>query len=151
MKQLARLLLVFGMIGLLLGAAQNKDDANKKKTDSLEGTWNVTGMERGGQPVPTDEYKGAVLTIKGDKYNFKSGGESEDGTIKLDPAKKPKTIDLAITSGNDKDKNQLGIYEITGDILKVCVTPPGSKDRPTEFTTKADNAQFIFTLKRAAK
>jgi len=67
---------------------------------------------------------------------------------KLDPAKKPKTIDVLPTDGLDKDKTIEGIYEIKGEELTVCVAKPGSP-RPTEFASKAGSGHVLFVLKKA--
>jgi uncharacterized protein (TIGR03067 family) len=75
----------------------------------------------------------------------------EEGTFKLDAGKEPRKIDLAITTGNDKGKDQLGIYQLTGDMLKVCFAAPGSKDRPTEFASKANPRTLIVVLQREKK
>jgi uncharacterized protein (TIGR03067 family) len=76
---------------------------------------------------------------------------SEEGTMKLDPTKKPATIDLAITSGNDKGKSQVGIYKIDGDSITICLARPGETDRPTEFKSTEENGNILVTIKRKKK
>src|SRR5262245_17345815 len=128
---------------LLIVAAAGLTTADDPKTKvpdpqkELQGTWKYIAGERDGEKVPDREIARAPkLVIEGEKYTFKAGDEGETGTIKLDPAKKPKTIDLAITSGPDKDKKQVGIYQVEGDTLKLCVAPPGDAQRPATFNTK---------------
>jgi hypothetical protein len=41
----------------------------------------------------------------------------------------------------------LGIYELDGDNLKICLALPG-KDRPMVFATAAENAQQLVVYKR---
>src|SRR5262249_20059014 len=84
---------------LLVAADTVKDDGAKKEMDNLQGTWRLVSGEFSGKPLAGDDLQGAEFTIKGDKYTFKQGEMTEEGTIKLDPSKKPPTIDLAINSG----------------------------------------------------
>jgi uncharacterized protein (TIGR03067 family) len=69
------------------------------------------------------------------------------GTFVLDPGKKPKTIDIKFTEGPEKGNTSLGIYELDGDTLKICLTIT-AKDRPTEFAAKAKSGHGFEVLKR---
>jgi uncharacterized protein (TIGR03067 family) len=62
---------------------------------------------------------------------------NERGTFKVDATKKPMTIDLAITEGNDAGKTQLGVFEVTGDSMRCSFNPPGSTERPASLTEGA--------------
>ena len=44
--------------------------------------------------------------------------------MKLDAAKKPKTVDVTITKGRDKGKKQYGLYQVDADTLKFCFAAP---------------------------
>ena len=61
---------------------------------------------------------------------------------KLDPSKSPKTLDAAVTEGPNKGGVILGIYEISGDTLKVCFDPEGKK-RPTQFKTLSGSQTLV--------
>jgi uncharacterized protein (TIGR03067 family) len=62
--------------------------------------------------------------------------------FKSDPSKSPKTVDYVNTAGANKGKTQLGIYELKGDLLRVCMAAPGS-ERPTRFeSVRGDGATF---------
>src|SRR5260370_31254951 len=127
MKRYAFLVLV---AGLLIAADAPNDDAKK-----LEGTWVLTAGENDGKKMSDDALKGAKLTIEGDKHTVKVGDATYKGTHKLDPTKKPKTIDITDTDGPFKDKTVLAIYELDGDDFKICYSQPG-KDRPKDFHAK---------------
>ena len=90
--------------------------------------------------------------FKGDKVTFLADveGASLNGSFKLDPTKKPKTIDYTFTGGPTKGQVQLGIYELDGERVKFCFAAPG-KDRPTEFTTKEGSARTLSVWKREQK
>jgi uncharacterized protein (TIGR03067 family) len=61
----------------------------------------------------------------------------------VNPAGKPKTMDLLRTE--DQEKLIEALYELDGDTLRVCY---GSDERPTGFTAKKDSKQKITTFKR---
>jgi uncharacterized protein (TIGR03067 family) len=101
--------------------------------------------------------------LKGIRYVFKADGtfrlekdgEAQmEGTIKLDPAKKPKQIDYKIeksTSEAWKGVTSRGIYELDGDTLKVCRTWPDNDTRPTEFAAGKDSKLILSEFKREKK
>ena len=129
--------------GLASGAPQDK---GKKAADKFDGTWKVVSVERDGQAV--DDAKDDTVTFTGDKIAIKSKNGDHAGTFKLDPAQKPKTIDMTPSDGPQKGQVHAGIYSLDGDTLKICFTEPG-KDRPKELTAKAGSGQMLVVLKRA--
>jgi uncharacterized protein (TIGR03067 family) len=62
-----------------------------------------------------------------------------------DPSRNPKTIDLVLASG----KTQLGIYDVQGDIMKICFTAPGCP-RPTDFESNPGDHRTSAVWKRRA-
>ncbi len=135
-----------------LAAAPDPSKDGKGDLKKLAGDWTFTSYEAGGRALSQGLREGARWSVKGDKYTFDPGPLSswlgQKGTIKLDPAKKPAAIDLAITFGPDKGKEQLGIYRIEGDTVTICLARPGAKERPTEFTSTKDNGHILTTIKR---
>jgi uncharacterized protein (TIGR03067 family) len=136
--------------GGLLIAADAPKDSGKQDLERLEGTWVATSAEANGEAFSDEATKSMKLVVKGDKYTFTMGGEHEKGTLKLDPTKKPKTIDIHITEGTEKGKTQLGLYELEGDTLKVCVAE-AEKDRPKEFGSKEGSGHGLLVFKRSEK
>ncbi len=130
-----------------LTAADSAKEGVAKELEKFRGTWKYTSMEQDGRPVPEAQYRAARLTIKGDRFTFALGDSTSHGTFKVDPAKKPKAIDITFTDGPDKGKTIQGVYEVTGDTYKVCL---GSKanDRPKELASKADTGHVLAVLKR---
>jgi hypothetical protein len=53
----------------------------------------------------------------------------------------------ADTEGPEKGNTSLGIYELQGDDLKLCLTIT-AKDRPTEFAAKPKSGHGFEVLKR---
>ncbi len=104
-----------------------------KELQRFKGTWTFKSVEAGGQEQPAAALKGSTVTFEGDKYTVRKGEEAiQTCTLKLDPSKSPKTLDVTVAEGLNKGAVMPGIYEISGDTLKVCFDPEG-KNRPTEF------------------
>jgi uncharacterized protein (TIGR03067 family) len=140
--------LALGTALALVAADPPAGEATKKDKEKLAGTWKLTSGEYEGKASSADLLAGAELKVTGDKYVFKYGDGTEEGTIKLDATKKPKEITLEITSGEDKGKTQLGIYSLDDDTLKLCTSPAGEKERPKELVTKDGSKQSLFVFKR---
>lgn len=124
----------------ITNAQDTPDETLAKAKAALKGTWQATSFEEGGDQIPagiTSQLKHvfhdeAIIMVVGDKEKL--------AQYKLDPTASPKTIDII-----KKDKVELGIYELEGDTLRICLT----KDlrRPTKFESKSEtgrNALVIF-------
>jgi uncharacterized protein (TIGR03067 family) len=138
------------VVSLLVGADALTQDA-PKDAEALQGTWSLSAGEADGKALPKKKLKDGKLVIKGERYTVTL---ADLGTVKgmqtLDPAKKPKTIDIIDASGPNKDKTSLGIYELKGDEFRVVFAPPG-KARPTKFATAPDSGQWMHVWKRVKK
>ncbi|MDB5312449.1 MAG: hypothetical protein JWO38_6651 [Gemmataceae bacterium] len=144
---------LFAGIGLAVAAGDTKEEAVVKDLEALKGTWAVVSADRDGKKLTAEQIKGVTFTIDGTgKALVKKGDQLLfDGTIKIDPTKKPKTVDVTQTSeGENKGKTILSIYQIEGDTLKVCSAEPG-KDRPTELSSKPGSGHFLREYKREMK
>jgi uncharacterized protein (TIGR03067 family) len=134
-----------------LAGAGTKEDAAKRDLEQLQGEWVMVLCERNGKKLSDKEISTYRRIIKGNKYTvtFETEDSTEElhGTIKLDPTKKPKTIDAIRSEGDSKGKAMLGIYELDGKTQKVCFAPVG-RDRPTEFTSKVGTQHVLTVWKR---
>jgi len=142
MKRYALLVLA---AGFLVAADDPKDELKK-----LEGTYTMVSGEKDGKNVAEQTIKIAKLVLKGDQHDVKIGDDTFKGTHKVDPSKKPKTIDATDTDGPFKGKTVYGIYELDGDTFKVCFAKPG-EDRPKEFSTKSGTGHMLHVWKREKK
>ena len=133
------------------GARADDKAGVEKELKKFQGTWTFESVAAGGKEVPAAEFKGMTVTFEGDKYTVMKGDEViQVGTEKLDPSKSPKTVDVTVAEGLNKGAVMLGIYEISGDTLKVCFDPEGKK-RPTEFKSASGSQTFVNVHKRVKK
>jgi uncharacterized protein (TIGR03067 family) len=135
---------------VFLLAADDAKDEVKKELARFEGTWKYVSIEMEKMKVSEDVLKGPRMKITGDKFTVTDENASFSGTFKVDPTKKPKTIDVTFTDGPKKGKTYMGIYEMEGDIYKACVDPEG-KPRPTEFAIKPGSGHVLIIHKREKK
>jgi uncharacterized protein (TIGR03067 family) len=122
------------------------------KTDhaKMQGKWTVLTWETSGEPP--ESFNNMRVIIKGDSMLFEEKFKEEKSkremksmwvmTFRLNPAKRPKTIDLQLPGKPEK----LGIYELEGDTLKVCFDTEG--ERPKEFAIEAKSGKTLFVLQR---
>jgi uncharacterized protein (TIGR03067 family) len=130
--------------------ADDKADV-EKELKKFQGTWTFESVETGGKEEPAAEFKGMTVTFEGDQFTVRKGDEVIlAGTQKLDPSRSPKTLDVTVAEGLNKGAVMLGIYEISGDTLKVCFDPEGKK-RPTEFKSASGSQTFVNVHKRVKK
>jgi uncharacterized protein (TIGR03067 family) len=128
-------------------ACLSRGDDAKDGAKSIDGTWLPSAAELGGKKFPDEVRKTIKLVIGDGKYTVTVGKKPDQGTIKLDPSRKPKALDITGTEGPNKGKTILAIYERTDDTLRICYDLSG-KARPTEFKTKEGTLQFLVTYER---
>jgi RNA polymerase sigma factor (sigma-70 family) len=126
--------------------AAKKDKMPKTDEEQMQGIWLIESLEEDGNPSP-DEKAITEVEVKDDKIIFKYGKLKKESaaTFKLDASKKPKAVDLTAPG---ETKPYPGIYEITGDTLKLCWRENlQGAERPKAFSGKA-TAMRLAILKR---
>ena len=143
--------LLLAVTGSLI-AGDAREEAIKKDRKKYEGTWQVVSLEVDGNKADEEDAKKVTVINEADgKWVIEGEGKViARGTSEIDPTKKPKTVDLTMTEGDDKGKTFLGIYEFGDDTRKVCFAQAG-KDRPTEFAAPAGSGHILAVLKRVKK
>jgi uncharacterized protein (TIGR03067 family) len=139
----------FVLIALAISDRVTAQGDGAKELKQLDGTWEVTALEVDGKVQPKEKSPKQIV-ITGDKLT----GLGPEMTITVDPAKKPKWIDLIFKKDN-KQYPIRSIYEISGDELRICMplAPRGKgfdNKRPESFDTKG-KAVALFKAKRATK
>jgi uncharacterized protein (TIGR03067 family) len=67
--------------------------------------------------------------------------------IALNTSTSPHAIEYESLEGASKGKRQSGIFKLTGETLKMCVSAPG-KPRPADFSSKAGDGRSYTTWRR---
>ena len=133
---------------LTLGLTAAADDkAAKDELAKFTGTWKGVSVVRDGKDAPKEEAEAARLVVAGEKYTLTTGGETIEGTHKLDPAKTPKEIDAVRSKGPNAGEKLLGVYHLTGDTFVVAFAAPG-KERPKELKSAAASGVRVLAFKR---
>jgi uncharacterized protein (TIGR03067 family) len=138
-----------GVGAFLLAAftAAQADDA-KTELEKLQGKWEVTAVVFDG--TTTDNLKGVKGVFDKDKLSLIGDEGKREFSIKLDPTKKPKAIDMTALDGDCKDKTNPAIYQLEGDMLRLCMfNEPGNTKRPTELASKEGSKLLLMTFKRS--
>jgi uncharacterized protein (TIGR03067 family) len=119
------------------------------KGNGLEGKWVLADGRANGQRLP-EGTRGHVrlMVIADEMILYADSGRGSRFVCKLDAQPTPNLVDLVGISGMDKGKNLLGIYELSGDRLKVCRTLNPTITRPKEFTAEAGSKCVVEEWRR---
>ena len=128
-----------------LAVQGGEEAALKKEQAALQGVWKITIFET--SLGKKDEVVGATMEFDKDGKNltFLIGNDTKKGTFKINPAGKPKEIDITVEG---EDKTFEGIYEIDKATLKICIAPNTGDGRPNEFATKDGKSFVLITLEK---
>jgi uncharacterized protein (TIGR03067 family) len=139
-------MLVFLAIGLLQPADVEKQV--KEELDKLQGSWVLDAVETKGSPLPKDKIAHNVLVIKGDTFKSMSGEKVlNEATFTIDPTKSPKWIHQTFKNKEGKLVVRPGLYELTGDTLRLMF----DRERPKELKTTPESSLNLTVYKRAKK
>jgi len=119
----------------------------EEELEQLQGTWVFDSLEVEGQKLPDPMYRGSTLEIEGDVFITRALEATYEGKLQLKPKTAPKTIDMIFTGGPEKGKTSLGIYEVDGDTLKICLGFTGVP-RPQAFLSKPGTGHAFEILRR---
>lgn len=147
---LVRVVLVVPALFLLTLQDAGEEKA-KKDLAKLQGTWTMAALEVNGKDVPLDKLQGTTLTVKGHDYRVKVRDKTLSCTIRLDPAKDPRAIDMTFTEKGSPDKLHKGIYKVDGDTFTIARGLNPEQERPNQFATWPDTNYFVVTWKRQPK
>jgi uncharacterized protein (TIGR03067 family) len=136
---------VLGLAVMAAILANGPAQADDKK--EIEGVWMPVEAALGEQKLPEETLKTMRLKITGNQYEVVVGTMADRGNLKFDNKAKPRTMDIIGTDGPNKGKTILGIFELTGDTMRICYNLKGEK-RPTEFNTQGEAAFLLVKYKR---
>jgi uncharacterized protein (TIGR03067 family) len=111
----------------------------------------LISAERDGKKTLAEDAKKFKLTIQGNRFILRKDSVIiSEGTMTLDPTKRPKAIDETITAGPNKGKRFSAIYEIDGEQHTICFAAAG-KERPTEFSSTPGSGHLLQVWRREKK
>jgi uncharacterized protein (TIGR03067 family) len=110
--------------------------AQEKGLKDLEGTYKVTVMEKAGKSAPKELIDSVKVMFKGSELTIKIGDDEKKAKIMVNSSKKPNTIDIQPTEGQEKGKTFPGIFKMEKNDVTLAFTEKG--DRPKEFKTEGD-------------
>jgi len=129
-----------------------------KDEEKLQGTWQITSCQNQGFELDgrlMDQFKAIKWVFKEDRLikeaGMVDGKPSPEQTLKfkLNPKENPKHIDLIPLNGEMKgEKAALGVYEVEGDELKICLPQTVHPDRPKVLSSELGTYDILFVLKR---
>ncbi len=137
-------------------SATPKTSANPPASDvtgdlkALQGDWHVVEMQSD-PPLPPQQletFKVATISFVGDSMivdNPAAGVSLPPRSIQLDSSQNPKAIDVMPPAGVANAKQQLGIYAIENDVLRLFLA---AAKRPTSFTPIKGLREGIMVLHR---
>jgi len=115
--------------------------------EKLKGTWQAVSLQYNGEEHPQQAAQ-FRYTFTDKMISFALGQDApKSGPYQIDPTKTPKEIETLSANGADA-KNALGIYELDGDTLKLCVADAGGV-RPDKFADGKDSGRVLVVFKRA--
>lgn len=130
--------------------AGQADPAKNSDTDLLQGAWTPVATEENGKREdaenPPELKEKSAWTFEGSAIRGYAGGETFEATYTLGSKNGQKTIDILITDGTDKGRRQQALYEISGDVLRLCMYPDkrAEMEVPAEFASQGDAGIIIF-------
>eukprot|EP00456_Euglypha_rotunda_P022562 TRINITY_DN18_c0_g1_i2.p1 TRINITY_DN18_c0_g1~~TRINITY_DN18_c0_g1_i2.p1 ORF type:complete len:467 (+),score=65.15 TRINITY_DN18_c0_g1_i2:573-1973(+) len=137
---------------------------SERQIAQFQGTWTLTNYDTGGNndksswPLPKGKGpdksgNGSELrwVVKGKEITWTNkSGEEVRASYTIDPAKRPKQIDLTFLSGPDKGETCLGIYQrddLDENILWLCIADPKTRTaRPKEFSYQWGEGRSLISL-----
>jgi uncharacterized protein (TIGR03067 family) len=133
--------------GMGFGVSHADEDADRELA-KLAGAWGIKAAQESGLKSPNDFLPSPRVVFKGSRFSATFGPVILlEGHVTVDPSKTPKAIDFQGTAGRHSGKTCLGIYEVKGEVLKLCFARPGS-ERPRDFSSTAANRTYSFDCDR---
>ena len=129
--------------GVLLGRGAVAGQGDGKGAKEIDGAWTFVSAVKGGKKKDFDG-EPIRIVFKAGKMTIDKGGDTKNGSYKIDPAKKPKQIDFQREQTTAAIQ---AIYSLEGDRLIVCEPRIGA-GRPSEFKAPMGSRVYLYTWKR---
>jgi uncharacterized protein (TIGR03067 family) len=116
----------------------------------LEGEWHIDSLEVDGQRMPASMLASPRLLIDGDRFRTESPEATYDGIFTIDVERTPARIDIEFVEGPEAGNMSLGVYELDGDRLTLCLSVGERGTRPASFATTKGSGHALERLSRAS-
>lgn len=124
------------------GVSVNVNDAKLTDEDRIQGQWQLVRSVRSGQEIPSEQLAVTFFRFSGNRW-IPGRDENDYSTFTLNPAASPPQIDITDRDGN----TMLGIYDLTGNALVLCIARAGEK-RPSRLESDRACNGFLIGLQR---
>jgi uncharacterized protein (TIGR03067 family) len=118
--------------------------------DLLQGSWSITSLAMDGQEMSADMYANSGIVVQENRFASIGMGAEYEGTLELDPSTDPRHLDMRFDVGPEQGNVNLCIYEIVGDVWRLCVATKGSV-RPSIFVSTAGSGFAVEVLRRVER
>jgi uncharacterized protein (TIGR03067 family) len=117
----------------------------------LEGEWEMLSAIFNGDAMDQSAVNWCRRVTRGNITSVTAGSQVfVNASFSLDHSQNPKGIDYMNLAGPHKGKSQAGIFELTADSLRICMSAPG-KPRPKEFSSKRGDGRSDTTWRLLKK
>jgi uncharacterized protein (TIGR03067 family) len=148
-----RLALALSAVAMATFTAAGADPKPMDDLTALQGNWKPLQCDHEGVPqMQPEQMKQVTVVFDKNEYFLYFKDKDRDGkpkvlllallSVSLDPATSPKSINFEFKDGPLKGQKRHGIYELTGNQLKMCYGP-ADKPKPTEFKSPANSGYFL--------
>ena len=131
-------------------AASESRVVSSGSATELEGDWRMISGIFSGNALDQDMVKWCKRITRGNITRVVAGPKTMlEASFTLNNTARPWTINYVNLYGATKGKTQAGIYELSGDTLKTCMSPPGEQ-RPSDFSSQSGDGRSYTTWQLAA-
>ena len=114
----------------------------------LEGEWEMVSAVFNGAPMDKNMVKWCKRITHGNVTTVTAGPQVFlKASFTIDKSTSPNSVDYVNLAGSSIGKSQAGIYELSGDALRICMSAPGDP-RPADFSSKAGDGRSFTTWSR---
>jgi RNA polymerase sigma factor (sigma-70 family) len=127
---------------------------NEVELRKLTGAWQAARMVLNGSEVRPSQLQAKLVFRAGHLTFFvRRPGQDEkhtsEFTVRVSSSRMPKHIDLTPLDGQHKGQPLLGIYEVTGDTLRLRFASRPSEARPTEFGAAPGSNGYLIAARQS--
>lgn len=141
----------------VVGAEGESESRNGR---TIDGYWKVTGVTDNGSPLSSDSIRGIRCVIDGglltwtcldrkEKYRVEFSQGKGGGIDLVRPLGRWEGVETTPLIRELLNEVILGIYELEGDSLRICLAEVDSTRRPSSFKSEEGSALTSIVLKRA--